>query len=1007
MSVRRFNADIRSAAAKVQQGEIPGVTAISKGDSDGEVVITFRHDNLPQPIRVRALAQEASEYPDGNNFMLFTDNDDLPPQLMKAMERSQEYLLGNSVVEMVAIVAKFLGSADQDNSVDEDEDEEMTDCDDTISLDEGYDSDDNDFMGHDDEHFGLLSSADEYQQRLPAGNAHAIVSGYDQLLFQRIKSDLRITKEAGYRVGVYNGLGTSALNGLVSISIRVSKLDLSEAALNAWDVPETDYIVLLIKYDMRYYPVEKIAGLPVAHSGVQLRIGLCNTYKPTGPEAVAAFCDLDPAQTDPGIQGTTDGAFRPMFISVSLNQFMNESLLSLVKLRMSEKASWDGANDFLLHLGSLGKGRLNSTLPFQNNAESAATTQEEPNHILRSDHLLEDCQAHSFPLLAMQFAMRHFARCTQFCLRCHKRVEEGFEALRPYVCSNPLCLFQYMSMGLGPNVEHEILTEPSVVDLLVSLCYASLQAVTFYRFAITQPLPSGQQPSLRPENVTSFPIRDFPVGLRLRVPNLFPPKEGDMESGEARPQPFTVELDRNNTALGLCLVCPRDADLNRLVTSQWIFLRYHPVGGIPADQKFLIDRHNLVSGTANARITAVLPDQGRVEIELLQHDPNLRRPACFPQWAQQADVYPYDVEFDTLDDGEKSIAMQHVLNTLPPIDQIREHLSRHPNITLRTCEDVSPAAGSLLRWIVSSNRSCINEIGTIDHDLIIAPDGQEQRGAPYWTIKEKRKKEYIAGMNGYIQFRFSQGSPDKELRFNKALQEVAQLKDLSQFPTIFAWHGSDVGNWHSILRTGLDFKDVKIGRAYGDGVYFSPNFNTSTGYASASRPSQWPNSKLKVNSVMSLNEIINSPEQFVSRTPHYVVGQQDWHQCRYLFVSSSTGQLAQISTQAVGNDISVAMLPQALGNEVKGPSNLALQIPMASMPARTATAAQYGTLTTGGNSLPCSNEDNDDDSDESSTEDQELLAIDRARLSRSSSVETVLARDMLVTHPLFRKSDSN
>ena len=51
--------------------------------------------------------------------------------------------------------------------------------------------------------------------------------------------------------------------------------------------------------------------------------------------------------------------------------------------------------------------------------------------------------------------------------------EEEFEALKPYVCSKPLCLYQYMSLGFGPSVEHEIATQPYVVDLLVSFAYTS------------------------------------------------------------------------------------------------------------------------------------------------------------------------------------------------------------------------------------------------------------------------------------------------------------------------------------------------------------------------------------------------------------------------------------------------------------------------------------------------------------------------------------------------------
>ncbi|OIW27170.1 hypothetical protein CONLIGDRAFT_618614 [Coniochaeta ligniaria NRRL 30616] len=977
MSVRRFKADIGKAAAKAQQGEIRGVTGIGKGDSDGEVVITYRHADLPHPIRIQALAQDPSEYPDGNNFMLFTDSDDPPAEVMEVLEHVQEHLLGITVTEMVTEVAKSVNAALTPHGGDglDEEDEVMTDYDDTLSCDEDSESEDNNFIGNDDEYFGLGSPEEDYQQRLPRANEYFIVSRCEQDVQQRIKSDLQMAKRAGFRVGVFNSIGSSEVTGTVCISIRVNKLGLSEEALMAWDVPDTDYVVLLIRYDARYSPLEKIVEKPAAHSGLQLRIGLCKAYKPAGTEVIKAFSYLDSARSDLANDGKSDEAFRTMFISASLNQFMNGSLISLIKLRLSQNATWDQANEVLLQnssLGISGSGLLDyNNRQVYNNKEGSATAQGTIHPILQSDHLVEVGQAGSFPLIAMQFAIRYFARCTQYCLRCHRKVEEGFEALRPYVCSNPLCLFQYMAMGLGPNVEHEILTEPSVVDLLVSLCYASLQATTSYQS------PAGAAWNTnRIQASTNFPIREFPVGLRLRVPNLF-------DAQADRPLPISAKLDRKNMAL----LYSDDAALNRLSPNQWVVLRYRSAEMTSGSQPKPPGIQYSISH--DARITGIFPDQRRVEIVLMgQCDNPGFVPSAFPSDVQEADVFAYDVDFDNLTNAEKSFAMQRVLYTLPPIGKIHEYLSTHPNATLRSCELVSPAAASLLMWIISSNRSCINEIGTLEN----APppdDQQKEPQVPSWVVKEKRKKEYIPGMNGYIQFRFSQGSPDKELLFNKALQEAARQKDLRQYPTIFAWHGSDVANWHSILRTGLDFKEIKYGRAFGNGVYFSPHFSTSTGYAANANISRWPNSDLNVQSILSLNEIINVPEKFVSMSPHYVVQEQDWHQCRYLFVSSSARQGASKLSAFVADDVkNIPMLPQAPGYHVSGPAQQPLSIPVASMPARSANPTQAGTLVTK-TVIRVFNED----SEESSAEDQELLAGPRARLSRSSSVETTLARD--------------
>ena len=48
----------------------------------------------------------------------------------------------------------------------------------------------------------------------------------------------------------------------------------------------------------------------------------------------------------------------------------------------------------------------------------------------------------------------------------------------------------------------------------------------------------------------------------------------------------------------------------------------------------------------------------------------------------------------------------------------------------------------------------------------------------------------------------------------------------------------------------------------------------------------WPHSILKISNAFSLQEVVNKPESFVSKSPHYVVGDIDWIQTRYLFVKS-------------------------------------------------------------------------------------------------------------------------
>ena len=72
------------------------------------------------------------------------------------------------------------------------------------------------------------------------------------------------------------------------------------------------------------------------------------------------------------------------------------------------------------------------------------------------------------------------------------------------MCESQLCLFQLISLGLGPSLEHEIQTNTPAVDLLVQLAYTS---------AKENRLPAAMQPQ----------------GLSLEVPknSLIPWKTGD------------------------------------------------------------------------------------------------------------------------------------------------------------------------------------------------------------------------------------------------------------------------------------------------------------------------------------------------------------------------------------------------------------------------------------------------------------------------------------------------
>nr|XP_057944193.1 protein mono-ADP-ribosyltransferase PARP6-like isoform X2 [Doryrhamphus excisus] len=112
---------------------------------------------------------------------------------------------------------------------------------------------------------------------------------------------------------------------------------------------------------------------------------------------------------------------------------------------------------------------------------------------------------------------------------------------------------------------------------------------------------------------------------------------------------------------------------------------------------------------------------------------------------------------------------------------------------------MDPLAVPLLQWILSSNRSHI--------------------------VKLPASRQ-VAFMHTPHQFLLISSPPSKEARFQTARK---------LYGSTFAFHGSHIENWHSILRTGLvnasNTKFQMHGAAYGKGIYLSPISSISFGYS--------------------------------------------------------------------------------------------------------------------------------------------------------------------------------
>ena len=721
----------------------------------------------------------------------------------------------------------------------------------------------------------------------------------------RIRLDLRAAKEAGFRVGHLGGLFNGGEDAFVTISCRVAKLGISNEALQAWHLESSQYFIVLIRYTNAYRSLERLIAKETSRGtkSVEMRVGLSEKYKIKYDEAIKAFsqtkdkCHNEEQCGSEKSGNSKNGALGRLFVGRPLDELMNGRLLDLINYRISEHFPWAGAEQF--YNDHQGRNSSDSdVLDAKYWIDDALKLGKSLPSIVTADHLIPVCKTPSFPLVAMQFALRHLVRCTEFCLVCHCKVEADFEALKPYVCDKPLCLYQYMALGFGPSIEHEIMSQPHVVDLLVSFCYSSASSRRLVE------LPVGMGLMVPPTSYVSFEQSQSNGGyLGRRYAPTHPPTYPYMTDGvnSSKPassiqkppeiQKYKARFDRNSMEL----IFPSGVKSGLLRPGHWICIL---ISGFPEERLHCrviealyptirlgrpikrspmgVDKPRSANGVSIYESASSLHSRakGPQALTPATTPPPLIDPSSYPE----VEFVLYDQNFDDLDDVEKQGSLCSLLDTLPSIKQMKDYLeTRHgKDMSLRSWTDrVSPAALGVLRWIIASNRSCIVQVDNVD--------GQSRNA-----------EERVSGMSNWMQFRFAQGAPDKEQRFITAVRETT---DQLPYPTMFAWHGSPLHNWHGIVREGLHFQHTAHGRAFGDGVYHSLQLATSLNYSGGwqyygtapiddGTPSwgTWPHSELRISQALALNEIVNAPQKFVSCSPHLVVAQLDWIQSRYLFV---------------------------------------------------------------------------------------------------------------------------
>lgn len=895
MPRRQFQADLAKAIEGVS---IAGISDVQPGNDDGEFTFMCVADGQQLSISVlipgmcnfldlcsqsvskrstlnvtlisyhfisydsAKITLELSDYPSSHMCMIY-GADNASASVAAALDDITGNAMGKTISQILELVSRRLESTDDDG------DQQMLN---SQEFDD-FDEDDND----EDEYFP--GDEDILPRPLIANNiASASGGGYTEATSafrERIRSDLLIAKSEGFKVGYQGGL-MEGLGCYVSLSVRIAKLGISEEAMQAWQLEPTEYLVTILHYPNGYKSMDDLKSYDTmqARRNIAIRIGISTTYKPTMQEAILAFTVLskeeekrreESQQTDSQQVSALPIGFRNSFISRPLNELLEQRFHMLLKYRYGGMP-WHGAeafyNDQILHASHTHSDASNDKYYEEEHVSNTWPKLVTEDHIQTSFS-----QEHSLPLVGMQFVLRHFVRCTEFCLICFSKMPDDLQAIKPYVCDNPLCLYQYMSLGFGPSIEHEILSQPKVVDLLISFCYTSARL--------------GR-------------LRDFPTGLSLAVP----PATSNEKDYTMTQQPYypaygvlpVQQPSAQSTMVkdDIALSMRYKADTREMLfenrqqicpvtAGNWVVIRTDDNPSEPLHCR-VVDTSLYPSVRVSEPVIPVFADPqndayGSSRITPAQPTRQTQKPLSRPAPTndfRSASFYIYNQNFDDLSDEQKRDAIAALLDLLPSVSEMKKYLLRKAQSALSAWVDrLSPAALGILRWIIASNRACILQV-----------DDEED------IVNGRKAEDRLYGMGGWAQFRFAMGAPDKERRFIQAVRETTDRLHL-KYPTLFAWHGSPLQNWHSIIREGLHFNDTLHGRAFGNGVYHAPDVNTSLGYSNFGNGGlSWPMSELKVQQALALNEIVNAPKEFVSQSPHLVVAQLDWIQTRYLFVKT-------------------------------------------------------------------------------------------------------------------------
>jgi len=355
--------------------------------------------------------------------MLYVSNsDDADPAIAAAVETfsNTELYPGCTIVRLLEPLSRFLSSR-QLQIGDSEHPFLIMEEDDDDFLMEDDDDDDDILVGDFDDMAGASFPSFDGPSDGPSGPDSDANS-------RQARADLRAVKDAGsgFKVGIISRGGDAFLSAhYVSVAISISRLGLSEDVIKAWGIhSKNDYLVLLLYYPAGYCSLQKLSTSPSSFKNVKMGVFTSHTYRPVSMEDASN-----------ALKYSSSSTLRPVFIADSLAELLNGRLIALINLRLKYGFNWCQA-EHMYHasLGQSGSG--------QDHEESYRVVENENKFKKFGQDQLGrglEVSSLSFPLVALQYTLRQYVSCTEFCLVCHNQQKtDKIEYLKPFVCSSAL-----------------------------------------------------------------------------------------------------------------------------------------------------------------------------------------------------------------------------------------------------------------------------------------------------------------------------------------------------------------------------------------------------------------------------------------------------------------------------------------------------------------------------------------------------------------------------------------